>query len=105
MDADELLDELVHYIRWHFKCEEQLMKIYDIPDADDHKAKHADLLRMIQDKRELIRTGKNGHRIFLDFFDTWFAGHSFGFDKNWGRLCVKSGILRCIRVVGCERRS
>ncbi len=85
MDADELLDELERYVRWHFKCEDQLMKIYDIPDANDHREEHADLLRMMQDKRKLVKTGKNGHRVFLGFFDDWFAGHSFGFDRRLGR--------------------
>ena len=85
MDADELLDELVRYVRWHFTCEEQLMDIYDIPHADEHKEEHADLLRMIRGKRKLIKTGKKDHRIFLKFFDSWFVGHSFGFDMGLGQ--------------------
>jgi hemerythrin len=85
MDADELLDELVRYVRWHFNCEEKLMEIYDIADIDDHKEEHAALLRMIRDKRKLAEAEKGGHYVFLGFFDAWFAGHSFGFDKRLGQ--------------------
>jgi len=85
LDADELLDELVRYVSWHFKCEEQLMEIYDIPHADDHKEEHADLLRMILDKQKLVEIGERDHRVFLSFFDNWFAGHSYGLDRRLGQ--------------------
>ncbi len=86
MDADELLNELVRYVSWHFKCEEQLMEIYDFPGADDHKEEHADLLGMIKDKRELIEKGKRAHRVFSGFFNEWFTGHSFGLDEKLGQF-------------------
>ncbi len=86
MDADELLDELECYVRWHFKCEEQLMDIYDIPDSDDHKEEHRVLLKMILDNRKLVKTGKTDHRVFSHFFEDWFTGHSFGFDESMGKF-------------------
>ena len=84
-------NELVRYVRGHFSCEEQLMEIYGVPDVDDHKEEHADLLRMIGEKRKLVEAGKRDHRIFLSFFDAWFDGHSFGFDKKLGQTMNEHG--------------
>lgn len=82
-----ILDELVHYTRYHLTHEEYLLDEMDYPDIDDHKAEHASLAAKIVQARHDFENGKTDEvfeRTFVMVRD-WLIRHILNSDKLYGK--------------------
>lgn len=80
-DFETLSDTVITYIKWHFSCEESLMELTRYGRLDDHRIEHADLMALLTEKTEEFKTKKITITDYTEFISSWFAGHSFGYDK------------------------
>ncbi len=78
----DVFNELLDYTKWHFECEESMMRIYNYPDFPSHEKEHKILLKKLEEKKKLILAKDFDAYTFGDFLFSWFGGHSFGYDKK-----------------------
>ena len=53
----DILQELINYISYHFKAEEELMARNNYPDFATHKQKHDELVKKVIDFNEKFKKG------------------------------------------------
>ena len=79
-----ILDELKEYTVYHFTAEEEEMKKHNYERFDIHKAKHAELIKQLN---ELIDEYKlNNQKITTEtyrFLNKWLTSHIIGEDKQY----------------------
>ncbi|MBF0443951.1 MAG: hemerythrin family protein [Magnetococcales bacterium] len=78
----ESMDMFLRYVKWHFGCEEILMKAYDFPDYTEHRDEHVVLINdLINKKHEMDKKILSVNDLYSFFFG-WFGGHAFSADKD-----------------------
>ncbi|MFY9326888.1 MAG: bacteriohemerythrin [Georgfuchsia sp.] len=89
----DIFNRLVKYTADHFSTEERLMSQHSYPQAVDHKAKHADLVKTALDLQEKFKSGKLS--ISLDtmtFLKEWLSKHILVTDKVFGAFLSTKGV-------------
>lgn len=89
----EILDRLVDYTRIHFAVEESLMRIFEYPDYENHKAEHEELVDEVMSmRREVV---EEGHKIsfkLLHFLKMWLTQHIMDSDKEYSEHFLSRGM-------------
>lgn len=85
----DVLDELMKFNEYHFKCEENLMREYNYPDYAEHEAEHAELTSALhRSLRTACRDDFNLHE-FYTFISDWVLDHTREMDVKLGRYIEK----------------
>ena len=80
-----LLRKLLEYTNTHFKAEEAMMAGTKYPGLADHKIKHRDLVKQVEDYVARYEKGEitlNLH--LLNFLRDWLTNHIQKVDKEYG---------------------
>lgn len=73
---EEILQELINYISYHFKAEEELMARNNYPDFSDHKLKHDELVKKVIGFHEKFKKGEQRlEKDILLFLKDWVINH------------------------------
>ncbi|MCW8910501.1 MAG: bacteriohemerythrin [Gammaproteobacteria bacterium] len=70
------LEELINYVSYHFKAEEELMAHHNYPGFSHHKEKHDDLVKKVIDFHERFKKKElNLENEILVFLKDWIVNH------------------------------
>ena len=88
-----LLNELIDYTRTHFSKEEELMKKYQFPDYEAHKAEHDNFAEKVLDMRKRYDCGDKSivGKLSLLISD-WLTNHIATDDKKYGEYLNSKGV-------------
>lgn len=88
-----LLDKLVRYTREHFAAEEALMSRAQYPSTSQHRTRHRDLTRQVEDYVQRYRSGEITLNVqLLNFLRDWLINHIQKEDQNYGPWMAAQGI-------------
>ena len=74
--VEETLEELINYVSYHFKAEEELMAHNNYPDFNHHKEKHDELVKKVIDFHERFKRKElNLEKEILCFLKDWIVNH------------------------------
>jgi hemerythrin len=79
---DALLDDLFAHTRAHFGMEERLMAACSYPDAKEHRAEHATLIKDALEYRARFDASAEPSISLLYFFDQWLTRHILASDRE-----------------------
>jgi hemerythrin-like metal-binding protein len=79
---DALLDDLFAHTRAHFGMEERLMAAGSYPDAKEHRAEHATLIKDALEYRARFDASAEPSISLLYFFDQWLTRHILASDRE-----------------------
>ncbi len=82
-----VLDDLLEYGAHHFADEEAFMEREGVPDLEEHKQIHKNLIRQAIEIRDKLKSGQTGVGIeTFKFLQNWLMGHIAGVDvKKYGK--------------------
>jgi len=92
LQASELLQRMelmIKYAKWHFRCEEGLMRIYQYSEMAAHLEEHRMLVANIEEKRTQMADRVVPAPQLYQFFVAWFGGHAFGADVEMAKFINK----------------
>lgn len=89
-DYDALLDDLIAHTKAHFDTEEQLMAASSYPDAEEHRAIHAKLVKDALEYRAKFDASAEPSVSLLYFFDQWLTRHILTSDRELARHLAAS---------------
>ena len=73
---EKVLQELINYISYHFKAEEELMARNNYPDFSNHKKTHDDLVKKAIGFHERFKKGEqNLEKDIMLFLKDWVINH------------------------------
>ncbi len=73
---DIILEELCNYTRYHFSTEEKYMEQLNYPVLEEHKVKHENFVKKIEDlKNRFQAREKNVRGELEDFLLQWLVNH------------------------------
>lgn len=78
------LQELERYAEFHFKCEEQLMKVYSYPECEEQKAEHKEIFAQLRNHISQVNS-ENDISELLFFFIKWLVDHTRKGDRIMGK--------------------
>jgi len=87
-----ILGRLVDYTKIHFAVEESLMRIFEYPGYNEHKAQHEELLQEVADLQEKIKGGGSISFQLLHFLKMWLTQHIMDSDKEYSPHMLKAGL-------------
>jgi hemerythrin len=87
---DALLDDLIAHTGAHFAMEERLMAGCSYPDADEHRAEHARLIKDVLDYKNGLEASAEPSVALLYFFDQWLTRHIFASDRELANYLAAS---------------
>ncbi len=91
--VDDVLGRLVEYTATHFAAEEGLMRKYGFPGLGEHRQKHEELTRKVQDFVKEHKAGKVGVPAELMLFlQGWLRDHILGTDHEYGPFLNAKGV-------------
>jgi len=97
----KVLERLVDYTRIHFAVEESLMRIFDYPDYEVHKAKHdqfIDEVLMFERRLKSDNRSKSSEQLvameMLFKLKEWLVNHIVGIDKAYSRHMLNRGAAK-----------
>jgi hemerythrin-like metal-binding protein len=88
-----LLHKLADYAHTHFADEEAMMEAARYPGLDDHKIKHRELVKQVEDY--ILRYNKGDITLnlkLLDFLSDWFANHIQKEDMAYSACLIQHGM-------------
>ncbi|MGO9317367.1 MAG: bacteriohemerythrin [Terracidiphilus sp.] len=88
-----LLHKLADYTHIHFSAEEAMMAAANYPGLVDHKLKHRDLIKQVEDY--VLRYDKGDIALnvkLLDFLRDWLTNHIQKVDMAYSACLIKSGV-------------
>jgi len=81
--VEQVVNGMVDYTKTHFFVEEEMMKAYDYPDAQQHLDAHERFRNQVND---LVKTIENGEEVdlvgVLEFLKEWLTGHILKIDAK-----------------------
>ena len=81
----ELLQKLVKYTREHFAAEEAVMAAAGYPGLQNHRVKHRDLIKQVNEFASRYERGEtNLNLTLLNFLRDWLTNHIQSEDKQYG---------------------
>lgn len=85
-EAVEMLDYLSDYTEFHFSQEEKLQEEIQYPGLAEHKKKHEELRRVVQELREMLEEQEGPTNEFVEKVNEnvtqWLYNHIKGFDRS-----------------------
>jgi hemerythrin len=88
-----MLRKLLDYTRTHFSAEEAMMAGVKYPRLADHKVKHRDLVKQVEEYAVRFEKGEitlNLH--LLNFLRDWLMNHIQKVDKDYGPWLNEHGV-------------
>ena len=93
--AKTTLKELIDYTTIHFAVEESLFRIFNYPAYDEHKAKHDELKRQVNDIVLRVKSGeKRIDTALLVFLRNWVTQHIMEEDKKYSEFLLSQGVQK-----------
>jgi hemerythrin-like metal-binding protein len=90
---EEILNELEDYINKHFVVEEEMMTVYDFPEAQSHFKAHHDFRKRIHSLRESFKDGElDLPKSLMDFLVNWLKSHILGTDRVLAEFLQEKGM-------------
>lgn len=111
--VDKHCKRLIDYARYHFSCEAEFMKKYEIQGREKHLAIHDEFIELINEYREKIKKDNSHIAEMKKRVITWWIEHInktdsdyFSYD-NWGYKLLEEGkdleeVLVILRKTGIE---
>ncbi len=93
--VEEVLNKLVDYTKVHFAVEECLMRMFEYPDYDAHKAIHDRIVHKVTEYQGQFKAGDD--RVGMDllmFLKDWLFDHINKVDKKYVPHLVKNGVKK-----------
>jgi len=96
----KVLERLIDYTRIHFAVEESLMRIFDYPDYEAHKAIHDQFIDevMMFERRLKSNNNKSSEQLvaieMLFRLKEWLVNHIVGIDKAYSRHMLNRGAAK-----------
>ncbi|NKI35719.1 hemerythrin family protein [Wenzhouxiangella sp. XN79A] len=88
-----ILDRLVDYTRIHFAVEESLMRIFEYPDYENHKAEHEELVEEVLElRREIVDKERKISFKLLHFLKMWLTQHIMSSDQEYSQHFLNQGM-------------
>lgn len=87
-NLENLLEDLWFYTKWHFSCEESLMKILEYDKYESHLAEHIDLLDKLNEKIDQILENTYLISELRDYLHEWLGNHAHNLDKELGAFVI-----------------
>jgi hemerythrin len=83
--AGELLGRLARYTKEHFRAEEDMLARTGYPQLVEHRAKHVDLNRQVDDYIDRFEAGERALTVhLLHFLRDWLTVHIQKEDRAYG---------------------
>lgn len=86
VDAIKMLDYLDEYVEFHFGEEEKLQEEIGYPGLAEHKMKHAELKKTVQELYEMLEEEEGPSEAFVKQVEInvvdWLIRHIQGFDRS-----------------------
>lgn len=90
--AKAVLENLGYYIHTHFVVEEELMRVFQYPGIDAHKAEHKGFTDKITYLSGVIAEGGMDISIaLLTFLKDWLSTHIMETDAKMGKFLTERG--------------
>ncbi len=90
---NKVLNSLVDYTIIHFNTEEELLKTYNYPDHQTHKAEHDKLTEQVKDFQVKFQEGKSTITYeLMDFLSDWLINHILDSDKKYVSYLTSRGV-------------
>jgi hemerythrin len=93
--VNHVLDELMNYTKVHFAVEECLLRLFEYPSYDQHKAIHDGIIKKLDGLYAQFKSGdtKVGMELLL-FLKDWLMDHISHEDKKYSPHLQKQGVKR-----------
>lgn len=88
----KILQKLVDYTRIHFAVEESLMRLFDYPAYETHKAQHEELLKTVVDLQVKVNGGDAISFQLMHFMKMWLTQHILDSDKEYTQHFINHGV-------------
>ncbi len=89
----QILGRLAEYTRIHFAVEESLMRIFDYPGFEKHKAEHQALVEQVIKLQGKLKAGKASISFeLMHFLKIWLTKHIIESDKQYAPFFLEAGI-------------
>lgn len=86
VSLDTLIDELINYVLYHFKCEETywLESLPQFPETAEHRENHKLFIGRIQEFKSSAKTVSEEQWLeeVLSFLASWLASHILEYDRR-----------------------
>lgn len=89
-----LVAELKDFARFHFTCEEALMRLFGFPDLRLHAAEHAHFFKVLAEI-EMNSISKAIERELVEFLRVWMTKHIIGSDRGFARHVLSGAAVVC----------
>lgn len=89
-----LVAELRDFARFHFTCEEALMRLFDFPDLRLHAAEHAHFFKVLAEI-EKNSINKAIERELVEFLRVWMTKHIVGSDRGFAQHVLSGAAVVC----------
>jgi hemerythrin-like metal-binding protein len=94
-----VLKEMVTYLQYHFREEEEAMTAYDYPAIEDHLAEHEKILMAILQIKAGFESGEIASLSNLAaYLDCWLEKHIAGFDQDYGRHILRKRAAGSVKI-------
>ena len=85
----EVLERLVYYTRTHFEDEETLMRNFDFPSYEAHKARHDQFIREVEELERRAKISQGSEQLvgmeMLFKLKDWLVDHIVVMDMDYSR--------------------
>jgi hemerythrin-like metal-binding protein len=91
--TDSLLRDLLKNALAHFSAEEALLEATEYPALAQHRAKHRNFVRQVEEYLARRELGDGANRLpLLDFIRDWFTNHMQQEDREYGPWLNEHGV-------------
>jgi hemerythrin len=92
-EANAILGRLIEYTRIHFAVEESLMRLFDFPDYETHKASHEELISEVHRLHDkVVLEGKAITFELMHFLKRWLTHHIMSSDQQYTPFFLARGV-------------
>ncbi len=89
---DNVLDELVKYVDYHFSYEEKLLKKHNYPQLPEQEKEHRAFVKKLEQFVDKPNAGKALISIqVIRFLQEWIVNHIKGIDKKYSDFLISKG--------------
>lgn len=88
-----LFAELADYTNYHFRAEEELLKMHNYPEFKSHKQRHDRLAMHLLELQMSFVRGETISVALLDFLNDWLINHILGSDKKYASFIQSQQIF------------
>ena len=86
LEAIKMLDYMAEYTDFHFGAEEELQEKVSYPDIAEHKAKHAEFKKVVEELHDMLVEEEGPTPAFVEAVNKnvidWLYKHIKGFDSK-----------------------